>query len=216
MHSRETVCPLDLSLDTPQEDVQPNIIDYAEDLTIRLKLAFQLVEKHVKTQVQRMKRDYDASVRSKAFRANDLVWYYYPRRYKGRSSKLSRYYVGPYRIVAVLNDVNYVLKATPRSKAVIAHIEKLRFYYRTIPTRWKTASTASNQTEDIGQTVRNITAETNHKLVSNAFSDQRKSLRVSSKLDTLHASNSAPRSEGDERTRFRPSRLRRPPQRYGW
>jgi hypothetical protein len=30
------------------------------------------------TVVQLTKRNYDANVRSKAFRANDFVWYYYP------------------------------------------------------------------------------------------------------------------------------------------
>jgi hypothetical protein len=80
MHGQEAICPLDLLLDTPQEDAPPNINDYAEDLKTRLKLAFRLVADHMKTQVQRMKKNYDANVRRKAFRANDFVWHYYPRR----------------------------------------------------------------------------------------------------------------------------------------
>jgi hypothetical protein len=117
--------------------------------------------------------------------------------------------------VAVLNDVNYVLKATPRSKALIAHIDKLRAYNGIIPTSWKNTS-ASIQTEDIGQVPGNITAETNRKLVSNTFSDQRKLPRDTTEMSSLYDRDRAPRSQGDEHTSFRASRLRRPPRCYGW
>lgn len=66
--------------------------------------------------------------------------------------------------MAVLNDVIYVLKATPRSKSVISHIDKLRAAYGTIPTCWNVTCTANDQTEDTGQAVGNITTETDHKL----------------------------------------------------
>jgi transposase InsO family protein len=72
MYGREAICPLDLLLETPQSDISPNINEYAEDLTARLKSAFQLVESHMKTQVQRMKRNYDANVRIKTFKRTIL------------------------------------------------------------------------------------------------------------------------------------------------
>ena len=45
-------------------------------------------------------------------------------------------YVGPYRIQAVLNDVNFVIKKSPKSKCIVAHVDKLRTYYGPKPACW--------------------------------------------------------------------------------
>jgi hypothetical protein len=133
MHGREAICPLDLLVDTPQPDVPAKTNEYAEELVERLKTAFRAVAAHGCGQVERMKRNYDANVRRAEFHCHQLVWYYYPRKYQGRSPKWSRFYTGPYRIETVLNDVNFVLRQTPRSRAIVAHIDKLRPYHGPIP-----------------------------------------------------------------------------------
>jgi len=129
MHGREAICPLDLLLETPRPDAPTDVNQYADEMVERLKRAFTRVVEHEGGQMERMKRRYDANVRQKAFGVNEFVWYYYPRRYQGRSSKWRRYYVGPYRVEKVLNDVNYLIRKTPRSKAIVSHIDKLRKYY---------------------------------------------------------------------------------------
>jgi hypothetical protein len=136
MHGREAICPLDLLIDTPQEDAPPDTNVYADQLVHRLKESFNAVRKCTRKQVERMKQHYDVRVKPKTFAVGDLVWYYYPRKYKGRSPKWMRYYVGPYRIESVLNDVNFAIRKSPRSKPVIAHIDKPRTYYGTIPDCW--------------------------------------------------------------------------------
>jgi transposase InsO family protein len=216
MHGREAICPLDLLIDTPQEDAPADVNEFAEALTERLRSAFRVVEEHMKTQVQRMKRNYDANVRSKSFKTNDFVWYYYPRRYKGRSPKWSRFYVGPYKIITVLNDVNYVLKATPRSKAVIAHIDKLRAYYGAVPSSWRNVSAANNNKNGcvIGASE---TAQSVENAVNQSVStDHRKSeqRRRGNRFNDAELLVSKP--AGEEQNFFRPQRLRRPPQRYAW
>ena len=137
MHGREAICPLDLLLETPIPDAPSDTNQYAENLVERLKSAFQIVARHSGAQVERMKRNYDADVRPKEFKLHDYVWYYYTRRYQGRTPKWSRYYTGPFRIEVVLNDVNFVLKKTPRSKPIVAHIDKLRRYFGSTPSCWK-------------------------------------------------------------------------------
>ena len=137
MHGREAICPLDLLLDTPQPDISPSVNQFADELVERLKSAFRSVDEHTETQVERMKRNYNANVRIQSFKQGQLVWYYYPRRYQGRTPKWCRFYVGPYRIEAVLNEVNFVLKKAPTGKATIAHIDKLRAYYGPVPESWK-------------------------------------------------------------------------------
>jgi hypothetical protein len=139
MHGREAICPLDLLIETPVEAMPPDGNRYAEQLVERLKVAFAAVNRHTTDQVERMKRRYDANVRVKEFRLHQLVLYYYPRRYQGRTPKWSKMYIGPYRIVAVLNDVNFVIKKSPRSKGIVVHIDKMKAYFGPQPACWNGA-----------------------------------------------------------------------------
>ena len=140
MHGREAICTLDLLADTQTPDAPSDVNQYAEELVNRLKAAFRDIASHTGAQVERMKRNYNANVRQMEFNVNQLVWYYYPRRYQGRSPKWSRFYIGPYRVEKALNDVNCVIRKTPRSRPirpVIVHVGKLRPYYGQPPLCWK-------------------------------------------------------------------------------
>ena len=98
MHSREAPCPLDLVMEMPERAWPSDVNDYAESLVLRLQHAFSMVRKHTKMVVDRMKKNYDINVKSNTFQKGQLVLYYYPRRYQGRSPKWSRVYNGPFRI----------------------------------------------------------------------------------------------------------------------
>jgi hypothetical protein len=138
MHGREALCPLDIIIDSPPgENLPPDVHEYADELIQRLKVAFSEVGRHTGKVVERMKRSYDANVRLKAFVPSQFVLYYYPRRVKGRSPKWSRSYTGPFRIESAINDVNFVLRKTPRSRPIITHVDKLRKYYGQPPACWK-------------------------------------------------------------------------------
>ena len=73
-----------------------------------------------------MKQHYDRVVRPITFEPGDLIRYYYPRKLKGRRLKWSRYYVGPYRIVKRVNDVNYVIRLNDPARATNVHVNILR------------------------------------------------------------------------------------------
>jgi hypothetical protein len=94
MHGKEAICPLDLLLDVPLDDFPADVNDYADQSVERLKVAFRTVGEHTKTRVQRMKRNYNAKVEPKSFQLNDLVWFFYPRRFSDRSAKWSCVYTG--------------------------------------------------------------------------------------------------------------------------
>jgi len=44
---------------------------------------------------------------------------------------------GPYRIVRKINDVNFVVKRTPKSGEEIIHIDRLTRYKNALPSQWK-------------------------------------------------------------------------------
>jgi hypothetical protein len=128
MHGREAICSLDLLLETSRPDAPTATNQYADEMVERLKQVYSRVAEHEGAQMERTKRRYDAIVTQKAFGVNGFVWYYYQRRYQGRSSKWRRYYVGPYRVEKILNDVNYLIRKTTISKAIVSHVDMLRKY----------------------------------------------------------------------------------------
>jgi hypothetical protein len=143
MFAREAICPLDLLIDTPKDDPPEDEHAYAAAAVERLRKAFKVVTQHTGQQVARMKRHYDANVNVQIFTPGQFVWYYYPRKRPGRSPKWSRFYTGPYEMVANINAVNYLIRRAPKSKAIVCHIDKLKRYYGPTPEAWKSVGHAT-------------------------------------------------------------------------
>ena len=137
MYSREAIIPLDLLLGNFERAEGIDYNAYAEETEVRMRRAFDLVQKHQDAQIGRMKRYYNVGVKPKTFKVNDLVYYYYPRRYAGRTPKWSRVYSGVYRIEKVVNDAVYVIRKTPQSRPIVANVDKLKLYYGEVPMCWR-------------------------------------------------------------------------------
>jgi hypothetical protein len=56
----------------------------------------------------------------------DSVYYWYPRRYAGRSPKLQSVYTGPYKVIRIIDSHNLVIQKTPRAKPLVVHRDKLK------------------------------------------------------------------------------------------
>ena len=78
-----------------------------------------------------MKRRYDARASAPRFNSGQLVWLTNTARGKGRSRKLRNRYMGPYTIVRQVNDVNYVIQLTSRSKKKLMHADRMWEYLST-------------------------------------------------------------------------------------
>jgi len=74
------------------------------------------------------KRHYDASVKSADFRVGDQVCYFCPKARPETSPKWTRFFSGPYEVVRKVNDVNYVIRLSPRGRPKIVHLNKLKPY----------------------------------------------------------------------------------------
>ena len=59
---------------------------------------------------ERRKATYDLSVKPKHFELGNKILYWYPRRYRARSPKWQRNYIGPYEVIKQLSPLNYVIK----------------------------------------------------------------------------------------------------------
>jgi transposase InsO family protein len=136
MFGRETSMPLDLIVDAPAELKAGTTDDYVRQLQEKLEKAYSIVRVNTRAAAERQKRYYDSSVRGAQFAPEQFVWVYYPRRRRGRYPKWSSYYVGPCRVERRINDVNYVVRRTPRSKPWVVHVDKMKSYEGDVPDCW--------------------------------------------------------------------------------
>lgn len=73
----------------------------------------------------RMKSWYDRNARQILFQEGEKVWFYNPRRIKGRAPKLQSNWEGPFEIVKKLSDVVYCIQKSVRHKKKIVHADRL-------------------------------------------------------------------------------------------
>jgi len=136
MYGRLPRMPVEMVLDLPAESYPADLDQYAEEFSERLREANQIVQQHTRTAFARMKRNYDARVRESEYVVGQYVLFFYPRRYRGRNPKLARPNIGPFRILRRLNDVNFVIAMTPKSRKMVVHIDKLKPWYGEEPQCW--------------------------------------------------------------------------------
>ena len=79
------------------------------------------------------KQQYDRNVRLTEYQKGDVVLLYRPVTKRGKSPKLSRHWTGPYLIQDRINQVNYRIQASPRSKAHVVHADRLKLCHGTRP-----------------------------------------------------------------------------------
>jgi hypothetical protein len=102
--------------------------DYTHLMRQRMQDAYRLVHENLKTGFARAKRRYDMRVKECRFRVGDRVWYFSPRKYRNRSPKWLLQTSGPFEVIRKLNDVNCVIRKSPRHPSFTVHIDRLRPY----------------------------------------------------------------------------------------
>ena len=128
MFGRETRAPLDLVYGMPPDSAHrlSSYTSYVQDFAERMETAYRLVREHLQVAAERRKRAYDLRVRPAEFSPGDLVWYFTPRRYKGRSPKWEKMYTGPFTVEKRCGLLNYKLRRTANSRPLVVHVDKLR------------------------------------------------------------------------------------------
>jgi hypothetical protein len=125
MFGRENNIPLTLMAEPPPgTPLSP--IEFVNRIQEQMLKSFGTIREHVKTEQKRQKVGYDARVRGNKYDVGDEVWLFTPRRRKGISPKLQRFWGGPYIVEKRLSDVTYVIgKADTRVKQIV-HFNRLK------------------------------------------------------------------------------------------
>src|SRR3989442_1329949 len=99
--------PLDLLYGVPVEEAETSgsYEQYADRKIELMREAYATVREHLRANAHRMTNRYNLRVRPKIFEVGTWVYYYSPRRYKGRSPKWERMFTGPYLITHCIGQV---------------------------------------------------------------------------------------------------------------
>lgn len=127
LFGRELVSAVDIAFGCSRPP-SCTVNDYAFFTRERMAEAYALVRLHTQQRAEVNKRACDAGAKSVTFQPGDLVWYFCPRSRPGTSPKWTRFYSGPYQVVRKVNDINYVIRLTPRSRLITVHVNKLKAY----------------------------------------------------------------------------------------
>jgi len=133
MLGREVNTPADIVYGVVEPQADPNYDDFVETVRDRMCEAYNIARENLQVAANRNKRYYDMRVKQKSFQVGESVYYYNPRRFKGRSDKWARKYTGPFVVEKVLSQVTYLLRRSPRSKPFVSHVDKLRKCYEIEP-----------------------------------------------------------------------------------
>ena len=132
---REPRVGIDLFLDKSEPAYQDSD-EYAETVREKMQKAYSIVGDQLKATFDRAKRRYDQRIREVRFKLNSYVWFYCPKLHAGRGRKFRKLTDGPYRIIRVLNDVNYVIQKNPGSRPQVCHVDRLLKYEGETPKVW--------------------------------------------------------------------------------
>ena len=158
---REPRVGIDLFLDRSEPAFQ-DTEEYSEKVRERMQKAYQIVSDQLRVTFDRAKRRYDQRVRAVHFPLNSYVWFFCPRLTAGRGRKFRKLTDGPFRIVRILNDVNYVIQKTPGARLQICHVDRLLRYEGEIPTVWlKFDQESQTEQPDRDGQPRNLNPESN-------------------------------------------------------
>jgi len=75
-----------------------------------------------------MKRYYDALVKPKQFEENEEVLLFDPRKKRGQFAKWQVMWKGPFIVKKRLNDCNYILQKSAKSRPSVLHVDRMRKY----------------------------------------------------------------------------------------
>jgi len=124
--ARDLRLPMDLLRGNPPNKKESDTtVDCVSRIRKKLEDLHEVVRKRVDIKSSQTKTWYDQKARRVQFNVGQKVWFYNPRRKKGRAPKLQNSWEGPYFIVKKFNDVVYCICKPNRNKNKVIHADRL-------------------------------------------------------------------------------------------
>lgn len=122
LYGREAVLPIDVTLGNNPNPVPSEFCgNTLRHLSTRIAVIREQVKRRLIVVQAKKKARYDKHRRSVDYAVGELVWVHYPLRKKGCSQKLLHPFLGPFKVIEKINDLNYLVvpasgKKRPRIK----------------------------------------------------------------------------------------------------
>ena len=149
---REVRAPVDIIYGSPNDEPAQTYDGYVEGVRDRMTAAYEEVRIALRKAAERNKRYYDVRVKPNTYSVGDWVYYFNPRKFRGRQDKWERKYNGPYLVTQVPSSVTVCLQKNPKAKPFTVHIDKVKPYLRATPKSW---AEGTNEAEDARQLAAN-------------------------------------------------------------
>ena len=122
-------------IDGPVEEPVGSTDQYALQVTERMRESFRFMHEYSGKPTERMKTNYDAAIKQKSFAVGSYVLLFSLKNKRGTFTYWQATWIGPYRIMRKLNETNYILQKSPRSKDFIVHGDRIKLYHRTVDSK---------------------------------------------------------------------------------
>ena len=136
MFGRELRVPVDLVMERPPDAESGTSSKFASQLQAILRDVQRDARSRLQKTAARMKARYDRQADEAGFRPGDAVWLHNTRVKTGCSSKLSRPWEGPYKVMARITDQVYRIQMSPRSKPKVVNRFRLWKYAGRLDPDW--------------------------------------------------------------------------------
>ena len=124
LFGRKPNIPGILQKETPE--IQYSYGNYVKELQARLQSSYERARSNLQVKKEKSKEYYDRTVNVPLFVIDKVLLHDETVR-RGRSSKLSKSWIGPYEVIA-LDDVNVTLKL-PRNRTLKVHVNRLKTFF---------------------------------------------------------------------------------------
>ena len=122
VYGRKPKLPVDLMFPVPELELNLDVDSYAKKTQQKLLCYYDIVVKNTDSKVSKFKFYADRNVRRVVYVVGDRVWLLNSAKKKGVSKKLSRKWTGPFSVVEVRNENNYLIK--PDACATIRSLKR--------------------------------------------------------------------------------------------
>ncbi|XP_070546257.1 uncharacterized protein [Ptychodera flava] len=153
MLGREVNLPSELMYSQPSASSAEDLGQYVQNLEQTLKTTHNIARKTLKTDQERMKRDYDLRINTKAYDLGDCVYILDTATIKGKCRKLSPPWKGPGIVVEKLTPYLYRVKIK-RQETVVHHDRMKLCKDSTLPDwirKYQEAGRRGHRDQSVGQ-----------------------------------------------------------------
>jgi ribosomal protein L21E len=136
LFGNENRLPVDIMY--AESSVEGNIpqcpCEYIEWVRDASREAFSKAREHLKHSAEREKRTYDKNTYMRRFRVGDWVWVLHPPELR---NKFGKGWKGPFLVVKILGEVNYVVQEKPTARKITLHVDHMKKYeHSDVPESW--------------------------------------------------------------------------------